>query len=255
MGSRYRAIAMGMGVFPDIGAGPIDAASDVNWGDMQQAYDAQKTLSKKSKFCPPQPLRPPSIRLNEVGTGVTGLPGDDFVELTNVGPKPVSTKGYQVVYRGSDDMTDTVLATLPDYLLRPGKVYLLGGSEYTGPPLPNTTFTPDIPSDAGGVGLRDPHGLIYDPTLALADSVGYGPGVTNGFVEQHAADAHPVTLEAQSISRIPSGKDTQDNQADFKVTPATPGATNHTASAPSRSPWTSLAKQASRGRALLRLFF
>jgi hypothetical protein len=75
---------------------------------------------------------------------------------------------------------------------------------------------------AGGVGLRDDQGN-------LLDSVGYGPRVTNGFVEGTvAAAASIIPLPGATISRIPDATDTNVNSKDFTITPPTPGSKNHT---------------------------
>ena len=73
-------------------------------------------------------------------------------------------------------------------------------------------------SAGGGVGLRSAAGQ-------LVDSVGYGSGTTNIFVEGAPAAA---PTPGGSISRLPDGHDSNNNAADFSsLPPVTPGAVNH----------------------------
>jgi hypothetical protein len=162
------------------------------------------------------------IRVNEFMTGSTGAASNEFVELVNAGPTAVDVAGYKVAYRSAAGASDTTLATIPDGTTIPaGGFYLLAGSGYLGAHAPDQTFSASLAATGGGLAVRDAAG-------AILDSVGYGE-TTNAFVEGHPAAAPPATAApGSSADRIPDGRDTNDNAADFSVsaTPS-PGTSNH----------------------------
>lgn len=96
---------------------------------------------------------------------------------------------------------------------------MFGGAAYVG--AADQSFSAGLASSGGGIGLRDPQGN-------LVDSISHGSGMANGFVEGAPAPAPPTSQSpGSSISRIPDGRDTNDNAADFAVTsPPTAGAAN-----------------------------
>ena len=161
------------------------------------------------------------LRVNEFSTGTTASATDEFVELFNAGASAAAVGGYKLVYRSGAGTSDISLGTIPDgTMLVPGAFYLFGGSGYAGAKSSDQTFSQGLAGTAGGVGLRDGGGK-------LLDSVGYGTA-TNAFVETHAAPAPPSTTGAGSSDiRFPDGTDSDDNDADFRVTALpTPGAPN-----------------------------
>jgi hypothetical protein len=167
----------------------------------------------------PSPVR---LRVNEVLTGITGAAANEFVELVNAGTDDLEASGYRVVYRSAAGTSDTVLGTLPAGTIIPAHGhYLLGGSAYAGPVAPDQSFGTGLAATAGGVGVRDPDGV-------LLDSVGYGATAANGFVEGQPAAAPPTTAApGSSIGRLPDGADSNDNSVDFVVSPTpTPRGTN-----------------------------
>jgi hypothetical protein len=162
-----------------------------------------------------------SVRVNEFSTGTTGSATDEFVELFNAGPSSADIGSYKLVYRSGAGTSDVSLATIPaGTMLAPGGFYLFGGTGYAGAKPADQAFSAGLAGTGGGIGLRD-------TAAKLVDSAGYGTA-TNAFVETHAAAAPPSsTPPGSSEIRIPDGKDTDDNSADFTVTAApTPGAPN-----------------------------
>jgi hypothetical protein len=161
------------------------------------------------------------IRVNELMTGSTGAASNEFVELVNAGTTAVDIGGYKVAYRSAAGTSDTTLATIPDGTTIPaGGFYLLAGSGYLGSHAPDQTFSASLAATGGGLAVRDAAGTILD-------SVGYGEA-TNAFVEGHPAAAPPATAApGSSADRIPDGHDTNDNAADFSVSPTpSPGTSN-----------------------------
>jgi Lamin Tail Domain/Collagen triple helix repeat (20 copies) len=162
------------------------------------------------------------VRVNEFMTGSTGAASNEFVELVNAGSAAVDISGFRVAYRSAAGTSDVTLATAPaGTTIAAGGFYLLGGSGYVGSHTPDQTFSASIAATAGGLAARDASGTILD-------SVGYGEA-TNAFVEGHPATAPPTTeAPGSSSNRIPDGRDTNDNAADFSVSASpTPGASNH----------------------------
>jgi hypothetical protein len=146
---------------------------------------------------------------------------DCFVEVFNTTANTVWFAGWKLVYRAAAATTDTVLATVPaGTLIAGGGYFLFTGTAFSGSVpggVGSMTFGCGYSATAGGLGLRTPDGT-------LVDSVGYGPGVANGFVEGTATSA-PAT--STSDSRHPNGTDTNNNSADFAVSAGTtPGAPN-----------------------------
>ncbi len=161
------------------------------------------------------------VRINELMTGSAGAAANEFVELVNAGTAPADVSGFKVVYRSASGTTDTTLATLPQgTVLAPGAFYLLAGSGYAGAAGPDQSFSNGLAASGGGIGLRDPAGT-------LVDSVGYGTA-TNAFVETAPAPAPPtVDSPGASAGRLPDGRDTDDNSADFSLLqPPSPRASN-----------------------------
>ncbi len=163
-----------------------------------------------------------TLRVNELMTGSTGAPANEFVEIVNTGTAAADISGFRLAYRSSAGTSDVTLATVPTgTTLAAGGFYLFGGSAYAGTRAPDQSFSTAIAATGGGVALRDSAG-------AIVDSIGYGDAV-NAFVEGHAASAPPATAApGSSAVRLPDGHDTNDNAADFSVSASpTPGSSNH----------------------------
>jgi hypothetical protein len=161
------------------------------------------------------------LRVNELLTGTTAAASDEFVEIVNAGPTPAAVGGYRVVYRSATGTSDVSLATIPAGTTIPaGGYYALAGGGYTGARAADQTFGFGLATTAGGVGLRDAAGT-------LVDSVGYGTAAANGFVEGSPAPAPPqADPPGRSVARLPDGRDSGDNAADFAITVSTPGGAN-----------------------------
>lgn len=165
-------------------------------------------------------LPAPALRVNEVLTGTSDAAAEEFVEIANTSPSPADLSGYRLVYRSAAGTSDVSLATVPaDTALAAGAHYVFGGSAFPGSA--DQQLSSSLASAGGGVGLRNPEG-------ELVDSVAWGAGSANGFVEGIPAPAPPaVASPGASISRLPDGHDSDDNAADFAVTePPTPGGAN-----------------------------
>jgi hypothetical protein len=165
---------------------------------------------------------PPSalLRINEFSTGVEGALTDEFVEIVNAGTEAADLSGYRLAYRSAAGTSDVSLGTLlDDTVLEPGAFLLFGGSGYAGAHPADRSFATSLASAGGGVGLRDPSGV-------LADSVAWGTA-TNAFVEGAVAPAPTIApAPGKSAGRHPNGQDTNDNAADFTEGEPSPGGAN-----------------------------
>lgn len=138
----------------------------------------------------------------------------------NAGATAVDLSGCKLVYRSAAGTSDVSLGTLPDgTTLAAGAFMLFGGSGYAGAHPADRSFSTSLASSGGGLGLRDPAGI-------LVDAVAWGTA-TNAFVEGSIAAAPTITASpGKSDARHPDGQDTNDNSVDFTEGDATPGAHN-----------------------------
>ena len=179
---------------------------------------------------PGQPSQPLSTAchpvINEVLTGTSALPTEEFVELFNPCPTAISLDGWRLVYRSATSVAavnggDTVLLfILQGDVLQPGGLRVYSGPGYRGPS--NGALLSGIPEGIGAVGLRD-------RDLRLMDSIAFGPVVAGNVFMEGVMPAPPPSLSPSpilSLSRVPNGVDTNNNGSDFKVTPPTPMAAN-----------------------------
>jgi hypothetical protein len=191
----------------------LACSSGADAGTIAVSITVDGDVSFKCNFT----TRGPVLRINELMTASPISAASEFVELVNTGGARADLTGYRLVYRSATGTSEETLAAVPaGATLDPGARYVFGGTTFWG--TSNQTYNSGMASAAGGVGLRNAAGQ-------LIDSVGYGVGTTNIFVEG-APTAAPAA--GASISRLPDGHDGNYNAADFSGTsPPTPGAVNH----------------------------
>jgi hypothetical protein len=204
------------------------------------------------------------VVVNEVQTGSTTTPNQQFVELYNPSASPVDMSGWKLEYEGSSAPRSggpTVLATLPQGASIAARGYfVIGGAGYVlaqAQPPDNASFTQtsttELSSIGGGVGLADASGFVVDSVgWGVASNEGFAPSAfqrnSDAFVESCPVQANgvvptvntpvlsslistaatPPSIPAgDSIVRLPDGQDTGSNCNDFSVTSTpSPGATN-----------------------------
>jgi len=204
----------GLASFDELAGLPCTVSGQTGAVSIRFDERGDATITCAAAEPPPPPPPPPvsHLRVNEVMTGSTGAAANEFVELVNAGNEAVDAGGYRVVYRSAAGTSDTLLGALPAGTVIPaGGHYLLGGNGYAGQVAPDQSFGTGLAATAGGLGVRDPDGV-------LLDSVGYGATAANGFVEGQPAAAPPTTATpGSSIGRMPDGTDSNDNSVDFAV--------------------------------------
>jgi hypothetical protein len=206
------------------------------------------------------------VEINEVQTGTSTTPNQQFVELYNAGAAPVDVSGWQLQYTGAaagrSGTTITTLATLPSGTsIAPGGRYLIGGAGYVAAgtqPADNQSFTQtsatELSRTGGGIAIADSTGFVVD-------SLGYGVSTNSGyalsafqrasntFIESCPAQSYgivptvtdttltalfptsttnpPSIPDGDSLVRLPDGASTGSNCGDFSVTSKpSPGAAN-----------------------------
>jgi hypothetical protein len=206
----------GLGSFEDLAGLPCTAGA--NEGTTEVSFDASSGEARiRCAVAAPPPAQ---VRINEFSTGVEGALTDEFVEIHNAGSSAVDLSGYKLVYRSAAGTSDVSLGALPDgTTLAPGAFMLFGGSGYAGAHPADRSFSTSLASSGGGLGLRDPSGI-------LVDSVAWGTA-TNALVEGAVTPAPTITAApGKSDARHPDGNDTNDNSADFAEGDPTPGSGN-----------------------------
>ena len=206
----------GLGSFEDLAGLPCTAGA--NEGTTEVSFDASSGEARiRCAVAAPPPAQ---VRINEFSTGVEGALTDEFVEIHNAGSSAVDLSGYKLVYRSAAGTSDVSLGALPDgTTLAPGAFMLFGGSGYAGAHPADRSFSTSLASSGGGLGLRDPSGI-------LVDSVAWGTA-TNALVEGAVTPAPAITpAPGKSDARHPDGHDTNDNSADFTEGDPTPGSGN-----------------------------
>jgi hypothetical protein len=173
------------------------------------------------------------IEINEVQTGTTTTPNQQFVELYNPATTAADVSGWQLEYTsaaaGRSGTVITTLATLPaGTVIAPGGYYLIGGAGYVAAgtqPDDNQSFTQasttELSPQGGGIAIADSTGFAVD-------SLGYGVKTNDGYAisaYQRASNAFVESCPAQEYGVIPTVTDTT-------LTPLFPTATADASSIP-----------------------
>ena len=185
------------------------------------------------------------IVINEIytGGGILGaLLANDFIELKNVGSTTATLTGATIQY-GPLSGQFTQYHTLPSITLDPGQTYLiqqasegLGGINLLNPNLiVDVVLNLDGSGPVAGVGVQI--GLTSGKiALATNNTRVTGPIAPNvidfvgyGLADQYEGNgAAPSPTILNSISRVNSALDTNNNNVDFNVAIPTPQATGTT---------------------------
>jgi predicted extracellular nuclease len=151
----------------------------------------------------------------------------DYIELFNPTSAPVSLDGMSVQYRSAGGTVDPTGVTPLTGTIGAKSYYLVaeaGGANGVALPPAQVTGTFNMSATTGTVFLATQTSPLTTPPTgsltgdpAIADLVGFGG--SNTFETALAPSPSATT----SIARDASGKDTDDNSADFTTGPGTPG--------------------------------
>lgn len=170
-------------------------------------------------FARPEPARaaPPPVVLNEVYYDAPGADaGYEFVELLNPTAQAVSLAGWRLeAGDGAGPGRWRVAWTgAAGDVVAPNARFVIGEARVF--PAPDRVVTLALENGPDAVRLVAPDGSV--------DVVGYG-ALT--YAEYFAGRPAPDAPAGSSLARLPDGRDTGDNLADFAVvSPPTPGAAN-----------------------------
>ena len=161
-----------------------------------------------------------SVVINELRYNDDSVDNLEFIELRNVG-----TETIQLATLSMQQINNGVLATsvtLGTGELDPSEYYVLGTS--------NTDTTAPFTIDAFitiGLqnGVNDGMAVIRSSDGAFVDDVVYN-GSTHPAGATDSGNAGTASGDELTLSRVPDGADTNNNSADFSLTPPTIGATN-----------------------------
>jgi hypothetical protein len=150
-----------------------------------------------------------ALVINEVRTGGVGDAGLEFIELYNSGDSTLALSGMSVSYYSTTGISSSVYTFASGFSLSSENHFLLVHSGKDVGVTPDGVFTQFLASSGGALAL-------IDSSDAIIDAVAWGVLNTNSVGEGSRAAAPSA---GYSITRYPEGFDTNDNSADFRVTP------------------------------------
>jgi hypothetical protein len=176
------------------------------------------------------------VVVNEVSDGEAGSSSTArFVELKNTSSSAVDLTGYKLVAVEEGDVART-LTFVDGVVLAPGEYHVLttdpfsvgGGSSRQPVPM---SFLPNSSADRGTtVGLFDAQDRRQD-LVGFGFSFGGGPPWSYAGTEQPRFEGPSAPFvdeigNLRSVSRVPDGRDSDDNRADLDTRSRTPGTPN-----------------------------
>jgi hypothetical protein len=182
------------------------------------------------------PCPAPTLVLNEVDYDQVGTDTDEFVEILNTGPSPVSLTGISLVFvNGATNAPYLTVALDPAGTLAAGQYVVVASTTVTVPiGVPTIAFAlasaniQNGPPD--GIALVDTVGNVLVDALSYAGAITAAaiPGLgTVSLVEGTALATTDSSTVNGALCRLPNGSDTNDAATDwtFCTTPS-PGSAN-----------------------------
>lgn len=175
---------------------------------------------------PPPIILPGEIVINEIDYDNTGKDTQSFIELKNVSGRAINLAQIEIV--GMNIQASYFTYNPASNQLPPNGYWVLGTTD------DSTSVTAFINETMKGVASlqNGPNDGVYIRTKSdssvIIDSVSYeGAGAhIAGAPDTGDAGTDSGTANDLSLSRIPDGRDTNDNASDFKVQTFTPGKPN-----------------------------
>jgi len=169
--------------------------------------------------------------INEINYDMPGDETLEYVEIYNASNQNIDLSGWTLQLVNGSNGTQYRSAHLAG-LMAAGSYAVMGDAAVQEMLPPAALFFPMPDPDGSGHdiqnGSRDGDGdgvRLLDPEGDSVDSVAYeGPVANTG--EGAAALEDPGGDDVQSIGRCPNGADSEDNRADFRLGPLSPGAAN-----------------------------
>lgn len=149
--------------------------------------------------------------INEVQAAGADNANQEFVEIFNKGTCEVDFDDYKLDYKATNNNNGLHLEA--DRKIPAGGYLVFGSTQFAGPT--DVTF-------AAGIAANGQLAILLKTTNQPVDGVAWGAVQNGAFTEGTPATAPGTKV----IARVPNGKDTHVNSADFVVQNATPKAAN-----------------------------
>lgn len=174
---------------------------------------------------PPPPGAPATLVINEIDYDQPGTDTAEFIELYNYGNNDISmSQVILILFNGANGTPYDTLVFPPVTVPADGYYTICGPA--SGLLNCNMSFA----DTADNVQNGSPDGMVLFDVVesAYVDGVSYEGDVAGAIetpgIPTNMSDNNNDNL--MSISRVPNGTDTDNNSADFQLTPSTPGAVN-----------------------------
>jgi len=187
---------------------------------------------------PTTPINAGDIIINEIDYDNPGKDTQSFIELKNTSDKIIDISQLEIV--GMNVQTPYFNYKPASHLLSPGEYWTIGTKD-------DSTSITEVINETMTTVTSLQNGLDDGVYLCLKNA----PATTIDSVSYSGAGAHPAGSPDsgnagadsskefnKSLSRIPDGKDTNDNAADFILMEATPGSANTALPTPTPTPAT-----------------
>ena len=183
---------------------------------------------------PTETINAGDIIINEIDYDNPGKDTQSFIELKNKSDKTIDLSSIEVLGL-NNSTTATYFTYHPNsHLLAPGEYWVLGTKD------DSTSITTFINETMTGVSSlqNGPNDGIYlrlkNAPATIIDSVSYSGNKAHpvGSPDSGNAGTDSSKEYSKSLSRIPDGRDTNDNAVDFILIDATPGSANSASPAP-----------------------
>lgn len=155
------------------------------------------------------------IRINEIDYDQPGTDSHEFIELINEGSQTVDLGEYTLRFERVGGGGAATMAGM----LGPGARFVVCTIGSTVPNCDQHSLPPEFIDNGSPAAVYLTHGSDVIDTVSYA-------GDFPGFTEGHGAPADDGGANGFGLSRCPDGADTDDNSADFRVRPITPGTAN-----------------------------
>lgn len=172
----------------------------------------------------------PQLVINEVDYDQPSTDEAEFIEIKNIGVDPVQMQSISVDLINGASGGSAVYLTLEDPtwpVLLPGEYFVICGNAGN-----TVNCDADVQPDANLVQNGSPDAIALRSGLNILDMLSY-EGSVPGFTEVSGDSLVDPTSggvggsnQYKSLSRIPDGADSNNNNADFQVACSTPGEAN-----------------------------
>lgn len=157
-----------------------------------------------------------SLVINEIVYDTSGADVGCFIEI--LGPPGLDLTGYTLDAINGSDGKPTTVASLAGHTIGASGYFVLAQDATVSVAAGSNKLIKAVADLQNG-----PDSVVLKSGGAIVDALGYGSFAAGQFF---AGEKVSATATSGSLCRIPSGKDSGDNSADFAACAPTPGASN-----------------------------